>query len=88
MSILGQADADEPAILFFLAVAVAITSVVICVQKGKPEMAILALFFFPVVIVGAIRLAKPNSSWARRHYAPGSEEARLSNERFPLRMPE
>ncbi|MFQ5947851.1 MAG: hypothetical protein ACE5KX_03205 [Acidimicrobiia bacterium] len=86
MGVLGQADSDEPAIVFFLAVAVAITSMVICVQKGKPELAILGVLFFPVAIVGAIRIAKPESRWARRHYAPGSEKARLSNERFPPRL--
>jgi len=82
MGILGQSDSDEPAILFFLAVGVAIASIVICVQKGKPEMAILAILFFPVGIIGALRVAKPKSSWARRYYPPDSEKARLSHERF------
>ncbi len=57
MGILGQTDSDEPAILFFLAVGVAVASVVICVQKGKPEMAILAILIFPVAIIGALPIA-------------------------------
>ena len=82
MGILGQTASDEPTILFFLVVAVFIASMVICVQKGKPEMALLAIIFFPIAMVGALRIAKPKSRWALRYYAPGSEKARLSHERF------
>jgi len=32
-------------------------------------------------VIGAIRLAKPNSTWARRYY--GSEKMQLAHMRFP-----
>src|SRR6478609_7705532 len=37
--------------------------------KAKYFMALIGLFFWPVAWVGAIRVARPNSRWARRRYA-------------------
>ena len=41
----------------------------ICLLKGKQEMAVLGIVAYPVWVLGAIRLAKPESRWARRLYA-------------------
>ena len=41
---------------------------IITVLKGKSGMVVLGLVFHPVWWVTAIRLAKPNSWWARRFY--------------------
>jgi hypothetical protein len=43
--------------------------VVVCVLKGKFKMALFGIFLSPVAYVGAIRLARPTSGWARRRYA-------------------
>ena len=41
----------------------------ICLLKGKPLVALGGLFFVSGLgIIGAIRLAKPDSYWARRYY--------------------
>jgi hypothetical protein len=68
-----------------------IASIVVCFLKGKPwfaffgiaaVMPLFAVVFIPMVIVGAIRLAKPGSNWWRKYQAePWKEEtARM---RFP-----
>ena len=43
--------------------------VAICMLKGKPATGLVGLFVGPVALVGAIRLAKPDSPWAHRRYA-------------------
>lgn len=44
--------------------------VVCCVLKGKYRMALFGLFLIPVALVGAVRMARPDSRWARRRYRP------------------
>jgi len=40
----------------------------ICVLKGKYRTALFGLFLLPVSLLGALRLARPSSVWARRVY--------------------
>ena len=40
----------------------------ICVLKGKYRTALFALFLPPVGVIGALRLARPSSIWARHYY--------------------
>jgi hypothetical protein len=40
--------------------------------KGKVSVAVVGMFIPPVAWVGAIRLARPGSWWAKRRYKPGS----------------
>ena len=59
--------------------------VVICYLKGKLFVGTVGIFVPPVAFVGALRLAKPGSPWARRQYAdkPGTlERARRRDEGF------
>jgi hypothetical protein len=41
---------------------------VVCALKGKYRCALFGLFVAPVAWVGAVRLARPSSLWARRWY--------------------
>ena len=41
---------------------------VICVLKGKYRTALFSVFILPVGLIGAARLARPNSLWARHRY--------------------
>ena len=41
-----------------------------CVLKGKYRLALFGIFLLPVALVGALRLARPASRWARRRYSP------------------
>jgi hypothetical protein len=44
------------------------TLCVICFLKGKLLWGVLGIYIGPVALIGAIRLAKPHSWWARRRY--------------------
>src|ERR1700733_13359872 len=41
---------------------------VICVLKGKYRTALFGLFLPPIGVIGAVRLARPSSIWARHRY--------------------
>ncbi len=56
-----------------------------CVLKGKLVTALIGLFLGPVAIVGAIRLAKPGSWWARRRYASRPGRLAVAERRFGTR---
>jgi hypothetical protein len=60
--------------------------IVVCFLKGKSGFGVLGIFglFIPVVgwaaIIGAIRIAKPHSRWARKRYGP--EKMNIAHQRF------
>jgi hypothetical protein len=59
--------------------------VVVCYLKGKLFVGTIGIFAPPVALVGAIRLAKPGSPWARQQYAANAakmERARRRDENF------
>jgi hypothetical protein len=75
-----------PAIVGGMLVALVIST--IAVLKGKVVLGVLGVLVLPLSIVGAIRLAKPNSPWGRRRYRPGSAKlarATMRAERHALR---
>lgn len=67
-----------------------IAVLVVCVQKGKPGMAVLGIFPgpFAIAVIGALRIAKPNSTWATRHYDPDGEKMRRARNRWPRLSPQ
>jgi len=58
------------AIIFSVLVTLGICTIV--ALKGKVSTAVIGMFIPPVAWVGAIRLARPRSWWAKRRYMPGS----------------
>ena len=83
MTLLAQAssnnsdDGGAAAIVVVLVIVgvLVIWPVVVCFMKGKPGMAILGLLVFtPIAWIGALRLAKPTSSWAKKRYGPAQME--------------
>lgn len=64
----------------FLAVNLGLS--IVCLLKGKTITAIIGVFFSLVAIVGAIRLAKPYSWWARRRYSDRPRRLSRSQRRF------
>lgn len=67
-----------------IAVVLDLTVVAICFLKDRILHGVVGFFFFPAALYGAMRLAKPNSAWARRRYSerrPG-KQVRAAN-RFP-----
>ena len=60
---------------------VSVVSAVICLGKGKLTTGVVGFLLWPVGLIGAIRLAEPNSFWARRFYEP--DKLQRSRERYP-----
>jgi hypothetical protein len=73
-------DDGWPAII--LSVLVALGVAAIAVLKGKVFMGVAGVLFLPIGLVGAIRLAKPDSPWATRRYPPGSAKREKAEARF------
>ncbi|CND84284.1 integral membrane protein [Mycobacterium tuberculosis] len=48
----------------------------VALAKGKVWTGLIGLFIGLVAMVGAVRLARPGSPWARRRYRPGSRKER------------
>ncbi|MEO9223030.1 MAG: hypothetical protein ABI251_14900 [Mycobacteriaceae bacterium] len=65
-----------------VALLVNVTLALISVLKGKLVTGIIGVFFSPVAIVGASRLAKPQSVWSRRRYVRRPKKLRRAEERF------
>jgi hypothetical protein len=75
-----------PTIVLSVVVALAISAA--AVLKGKVFMGVVGMLFLPVGVVGAIRLAKPESWWARRRYPAESDKlarATARSERYRRR---
>ena len=67
-------------------IAAWLVPIVVCAMKGKWGLAAATFFLyftFPFAIVGAIRIAKPDSWWAKRNYGP--QEMREARERYESR---
>jgi len=61
-------------------IVIHICLIVVVVLKGKLATALIGFFVPLVALVGALRLAKPDSFWARRRY--GDEKLARSSQRF------
>lgn len=57
---------------------------VICVQKGKTIMMVAGwVCFTPLIYIGAARIAKPNSKWAKERYEWEPFKNDMAMARFP-----
>jgi hypothetical protein len=45
--------------------------ILVCLLKGKYTISLIGLFLTPVALVGAVRIARPTSWWARHRYREG-----------------
>jgi hypothetical protein len=61
--------------------AVSFVSAVICLLKGKLTTGVVGFLLWPVGLIGAIRLAEPDSLWARHLY--DADKRRRARERYP-----
>lgn len=68
-------------VIYIIAGLINLALIVITFMKGKPVFGIIGIFIPIFALIGAIRLAKPNSSWARGRY----DEAQMAEarRRFP-----
>jgi hypothetical protein len=60
----------ENAIVIGVVVAVILSLIVVSVMKAKYKLALFGAFIPLCALVAAIRLARPESRWAKRHYGP------------------
>ncbi|HOB48306.1 MAG TPA: hypothetical protein PKK01_03200 [Mycobacterium sp.] len=76
-------DADSlPARIAVIALAALnLTLAVVVLLKGKLWTGLLGMFFTPLLLIGAIRLARPHAPWARWHYQDKPRKMRRSLER-------
>jgi hypothetical protein len=59
--------------------------VIVTLLKGKLKFGLFGIVFVPFSLAGAVRLAKPNSIWARRFYPEDSRRLRRSEARAAAR---
>jgi hypothetical protein len=65
-----------------IAIAIDVLLAGVAILKGKPVMGLVGVFFPPVSLVGALRLARPSSWWAKRRYSPGGRRLARAQARF------
>jgi hypothetical protein len=73
-------DSGASAIVFSVLVSLAVAAV--AVLKGKVFLGVAGMLFLPAGLVGALRLAKPDSPWARRRYPEGSRKRIAAEQRY------
>jgi len=76
-------DPEDGAPLVALTVVIGLAFAVVAALKGKVIMAIIGLVVPVVALLGAVRLAKPHTPFARRYYRPGSSRDVRSRARYP-----
>lgn len=76
-----DAGGGESTVAIILTVGINLGLCVLVALKGKVGAAVVGMFIPPVAWVSAIRLARPNSRWARRRYASGSKKMARAIER-------
>ena len=82
-------DGPDALVMAPALIAVLLIVVLVCVAKGKLVMGLLGIFVPLVAVVGALRVARPGSTWARRRYS--TRPARMAksvsrDERHEARM--
>jgi hypothetical protein len=66
-----------------LTIAVNLVFALVTILKGRVVLGVVGVFVPVVALVGALRLARPESFWARRWYHLGSRRWRRCHERYP-----
>jgi hypothetical protein len=61
---------DRPFFIAFPVIAFNVIWALTCFLKSKPFTGIAGIAITPLAFIGAFRLAKPNSPWAHKFYAP------------------
>jgi ABC-type multidrug transport system fused ATPase/permease subunit len=77
-------ELDDPgsAVTVSSVIAVSLIAAVVAILKGRIALGAIGVFLLPVGLVGAVRLARPGSPWARRMYADGDPRMRRARRRY------
>jgi hypothetical protein len=73
---------DDGVIPIILSVLVVLAISAVAILKGKIVMGVAGVLFPIVGLIGAIRLAKPDSPWGQRRYEPGSRKLARAERRY------
>jgi hypothetical protein len=73
---------DDGAIPIIVSVLAVLLLSTVAILKGKIVMGVAGVLFPLVGLIGAIRLAKPDSFWAQRRYEPGSRKLARAERRY------
>ncbi|KKB98716.1 hypothetical protein [Mycolicibacter arupensis] len=65
----------------FVGLVTALPLGVMVLLKGKVWTGLIGMFFFPLLVVGAVRLSRPHAPWARWRYLPDQPRLRRALER-------
>jgi hypothetical protein len=83
-----SASTAEAVATLVLSVGVTFLLAAVTLLKGKIWTGLFGIFFFPLLIVGAIRLARPGSPWARwRYQRRPRKRARAARRERRVRQP-
>lgn len=77
-----SAELGDLSYLVWVLVAITVIPAAICLMKGKILTSALGIIYPPIGIIGAIRLAKPASFWARHLYGERSRRREPAERRF------
>jgi hypothetical protein len=66
-----------------ITVAVNLSFALVAIFKGRVVLGVVGVFLPVLAWIGACRLARPHSPWARRWYPPESRRSQRSRARFP-----
>jgi len=55
---------------------------IVCFLKGKLIWGVIGLYLWPIGLIGALRLAHPESSWARKRYADQRAKLERAGRRY------
>jgi hypothetical protein len=73
---------DAGVLTIVAGILLAFALAVVTAAKGKYILAVLSMILPLVGLVGSLRLAKPDSPWGRRFYAPDSRKRRRAERRY------
>ncbi|HEX6471092.1 MAG TPA: hypothetical protein VF069_18480 [Streptosporangiaceae bacterium] len=75
-AVTGDAHSPMPWLIYLASLAVNLGVAVVTLLKGKIWTGLAGLFLPVLLYVGAVRVARPGSPWARWFYRPGTRKAR------------
>ena len=83
----GVEGGVEGAIALVLVIVTFVVLIVVSIMKGKYKLALFGAFIPLCALVAAVRLARPESRWAKRHYGPEKlERARARTAAYDARF--
>jgi hypothetical protein len=83
----GVQGGVEGAITLLVVIAADVALIVVSIMKGKYKLALFGAFIPMFALVATLRLARPESRWAKRHYGPEKlERARARTASYDARF--